>query len=91
MQTFALARVTFGASTFSKELLFRSTYSLNLGTATAKRIYLKHQIFVKAMFFSKQILQAPILESDVSFYLKRWAEIGHSFFLTVLASLGGSD
>ena len=77
----ALARVTFGASTFSKELLFWSTYSLNLGTATAKRIYLKHQIFVKTIcFFSKQILQAPILESGVSFYLKRWAEIGHSFF-----------
>ena len=30
LQTFALARVTFGTGTFSKELFFRNTYSLNV-------------------------------------------------------------
>ena len=29
LQTFVLAKVTFGKATFSKEVLFRSTYSLN--------------------------------------------------------------
>ena len=54
LQAFAFAGVTFGTTTFPKELLFQSTYCINFllwnfaffGTATVKRIYLKHQMFV---------------------------------------------
>ena len=55
--------MTLGTVTFSKELLFWSLkFGLNflgvltfLGTATNKKIYLKLQIFVGVIFFSKTI------------------------------------
>ena len=57
LSTFVLAGLTFGTTTFSNELLFKSTYSLNFlsGNWTfweqqLKRIYLKHQVIVKIMY-----------------------------------------
>ena len=58
LQTFALARVTFGTTNFSEKLLFQSTYSLNFLSGSCsfwellllKRVYLKPQIFVKTIY-----------------------------------------
>ena len=80
--------MTFGTTTFSKELLFQSTYSLNFLSGNCsfweqlllKRIYFKNQIFVKTIYmFSKHHLEPSILESSVSFYFKRGVATGHSF------------
>ena len=59
----AFASVTFGTATFSKELLFWSTFNFKvlsgvlffLGTGALKRIYLKHQIYVKKIFFKTSL------------------------------------
>ena len=58
LQTFAIARVTFGTTIFSKELLLQGTYRLNFllwncsfwEQLLLKRIYLKQQIFVKITY-----------------------------------------
>ena len=61
--------MTFGTATFSKELLFRRSYSLNflfrvlqfLEKAFVKRTYLKHQIFVKTIFKDYVFFKAPLI------------------------------
>ena len=51
-----------------------------LGTATVKKL---HQKFCKGnIFFPKNCLESSILQSSVSFYLKRGVLAGYSFFQT---------
>ena len=75
LYTFVLARVTFGTITFFKELLFRNIYSLNFLSgycsfweASAKRIYLKHQIFVKTIdLFQNTTCSCPFFKTVCRF------------------------
>ena len=63
-------------------VIFRGT-AVFRNSSTVKRIYLKHQIFCKGnIFFSKDHLESSILQSSVSFYLKRTVAAGHSFLQT---------
>ena len=82
----ALASVTFRTATFSKQLLFLSTFNLKglsgvllfLGTATFKRIYLKHHVFVKKIgFFQSTTSSRQFLK--VVCYLFRDRSSGRSF------------
>ena len=96
-QTFALGCMALGTATFSKELLLRSSqFNLNflfgycfLGTATVKRIYLKHQTFCKGnIIFSKGHLESQILQCVILFEKR---SCGRQFILSnILASFGRS-
>ena len=85
--TFTLTRVIFETTFFSKELLFIVLITLIffrgtvfLGTATVKRIYLKHQIFKKAIFFFKApLVIVHSLKKCVILFFIRSVASGHSF------------
>ena len=68
---FAPASVNFGITTFSKEFF---------GTANFKRIYLKHQMFVKTIEFFQHTTYSQFFKNSVSFYLKTGVATDHLFF-----------
>ena len=51
-----------------------------LGTVTTKRIYLKHQIFVKTVYFFQNATWSSPFFKVVSLYLKKGVVIGNSLF-----------
>ena len=86
---FAFVRVTFGTATFSKELLFHSTYSpkfLLWCCSFSQEILSKLSIgsikflLRQYIFFQNCTCNCPFLQLVVSFDLKRRIASGHSFF-----------
>ena len=88
-QTFALARVTFGTTAFSKEWLLQGTYSLYFllwncsfwEQLLLKRIYLKQQIFVKTIYiFQNTTWSRPFFKVVCHFFQERSSDRPFFFF-----------
>ena len=76
LQTFALARVTSGTTTFSKELFFRSTYSFNF---LAQYCSFWVQPLLVGTIWSITFLRRQYF-FFLSYYLTRGVATGHSYF-----------
>ena len=87
--------MTFGTATFSKELLSRNTFNLKvssfgvllfLGTATFKRIYLKHHVFVKKIDFSQSTTSSRPFFKVVCYFIYRenWRPVIHFLIVAFL-------